>query len=122
MVDKDFDTFYLLSKVQSLLDNWLDVTSIIVEKTFGFDTQAECDVQARLLSPAAYSKDVFGTNRTIVVGLTPGLYAVTDGFHAQYFNHYDGVDSVVSPNIWPCCFSFFLTVHTHVAAFATFFT
>ena len=30
-----------------------------------------------------------------------GLYAVTDGLHAQYFNHYDGVDSVVTPNVWP---------------------
>lgn len=84
-----------------MFDNWLDVTSIIIEKSFGFDSDAECEVQAQLLSPAAYSRDVFGTNRTIVVGLTSGLYAVTDGLHVQYFNHYDGVDSIVTPNAWP---------------------
>lgn len=84
-----------------MLDNWLDVSSIIVEKSFGLDPEAECEVQAKLLSPASYSRDVFGSNRTIVVGLTPGLYAVTDGLHVQYFNHYDGVDSMVTPNAWP---------------------
>lgn len=84
-----------------MVDNWLDVSSIIVVKTFGIDPGVECESQAALLTPAAYSRDVFGTNRTTVVGLTPGLYAVTDGLHAQYFNHYDGVNSIVSPNIWP---------------------
>lgn len=84
-----------------MVDNWFDVASIIVVKTFGIDPRAECEQQARLLSPASYSRDIFGTNRTIVVGLTPGLYAVTDGTHIQYFNHYDGVDSMVTPNAWP---------------------
>jgi hypothetical protein len=84
-----------------MVDNWLDVSSIIVLKTFGLDPGLECESQAALLTPAAYSRDIFGTNRTTVVGLTPGLYAVTDGVHAQYFNHYDGVNSVVSPSIWP---------------------
>lgn len=84
-----------------LLDNWFDVSSIIVAKSFGLDPMAECEAQYQLLSPAAYSRDIFGTNRTIVVGLTAGLYAVTDGLHVQYFNHYDGVDSMVTPNAWP---------------------
>jgi hypothetical protein len=84
-----------------MVDNWLDVSSIIVLKTFGLDPGAECEYQAALLTPAAYSRDIFGNNRTTVVGLTPGLYAVTDGVNAQYFNHYDGVNSIVSPNIWP---------------------
>jgi len=66
-----------------LIDNWLDVSSIIVQKSFGLDPKAECDAQALLLSPASYSRAIFGNNRTVVVGLTPGLYAVTDGVHAQ---------------------------------------
>ncbi len=90
-----------IRNVGMMFDNWLDVSSIIVEKSFGFDPEAECEVQAKLLSPAAYSRDVFGTNRTIVVGMTAGLYAVTDGVHVQYFNHYDGVDTLVTPNAWP---------------------
>lgn len=84
-----------------LVDNWLDVSSIIIQKSFGLDPKAECDAQALLLSPAAYSRALFGTNRVIVVGLTSGLYAVTDGTHAQYFNHYDSIESTIAPNAWP---------------------
>lgn len=84
-----------------LVDNWLDVSSIIVQKNFGLDPRAECEAQAQLLTPASYSRAVFGTNRTVVVGLTPGLYAVTDGTHAQYFNHYDSIESTIATNAWP---------------------
>lgn len=84
-----------------MVDNWLDVSSIIVQKSFGLDPKAECEAQAQLLSPASYSRAIFGTNRTIVVGLTSGLYAVTDGTHAQYFNHYDSIESTIAPNAWP---------------------
>lgn len=84
-----------------LFDNWFDVASIIVQKSLGLDPKAECDMQARLLAPASYSRAVFKNNRTIVVGLTPGLYAVTDGTHAQYFNHYDSIESTILPNAWP---------------------
>lgn len=84
-----------------LLDNWLDVSSIIVQKSLGIDPRADCEAQAQLLAPAAYSRAVFGTSRTIVVGLTRGLYAVTDGRHAQYFNHYDSIESTIATNAWP---------------------
>jgi hypothetical protein len=84
-----------------LVDNWLDVSSIIVQKSLGLDPKAECEAQAMLLSPASYSRAVFGQNRTTVVGLTPGLYAVTDGTHAQYFNHYDSIESTILPNAFP---------------------
>lgn len=90
-----------LRNLGMLLDNWLDVTSIIVQKSLGLDPKAECEAQALLLSPANYSKAVFGSNRTVVVGLTRGLYAVTDGVHAQYFNHYDSIESTIAPNAWP---------------------
>ena len=36
-----------------------------------------------------------------MIGLADGLYADTDGVHAQYFNHYYSVESVASPNVWP---------------------
>lgn len=35
------------------------------------------------------------------VGLTEGLYAVTDGQHVMYFSSYDATESVGAPNIWP---------------------
>lgn len=91
------------------VDNWADVSSIIAERFLGLlsekDLQAlDCDAVAKSLVPAAYSRALFddSSNRNkIVVGMTDGLYAVTDGRHAQYFNHYDSVESMASPNIWP---------------------
>jgi hypothetical protein len=54
------------------------------------------------LTAANYSRDVFGpTSKIRVVGLTEGLYAVTDGKSIQYFNHYGSTKSVVSVNAWP---------------------
>ena len=85
-------------------DNWLDVSSIIAQRSLGLlDDQLDCESTAKSLTPAFYSRQLFSSNtrQKIVVGLTDGLYAVTDGLHAQYFNHYDSVESVASPNVWP---------------------
>lgn len=98
----------LVAGVRSLgimADNWIDVSSIIVQKFLRLldDGEASCDQQARSLVPAFYSRQLFSSNarNKIVVGLTPGLYAITDGVHAQYFNHYDSVDTIASPYVWP---------------------
>lgn len=91
-----------------MLDNWLDVSSIIVQRSLGIGTEnLDCEQTAKSLTPAFYSKDLFDSSSStknmpkIVVGLTDGLYAVTDGVHAQYFNHYDSVDTQTSPYAWP---------------------
>jgi hypothetical protein len=90
-----------------LVDNWLDVSSIIAQRTLGLlgKGQADCISSAKSLTPAFYSRQLFGTEganrRKVVVGLTEGLFAVTDGVHAQYFNHYDSVESIASPYVWP---------------------
>jgi hypothetical protein len=90
-----------------LVDNWLDVSSIIAQRTLGLlgKGQADCTSSAKSLTPAFYSRQLFGTEganrRKVVVGLTEGLFAVTDGVHAQYFNHYDSVESIASPYVWP---------------------
>jgi hypothetical protein len=91
-----------------LVDNWLDVSSIIALRSLSIsDDQTDCESKAKSLTPAFYSRQLFdgadgSANREkIVVGLTDGLYAVTDGVHAQYFNHYDSVETVASPYVWP---------------------
>lgn len=89
-----------------MVDNWLDVSSIILQRTLRLldEGEATCDQQARSLAPAFYSRQLFSNSNNrnkIVVGLTPGLYAITDGVHAQYFNHYDSVDTIASPYVWP---------------------
>ena len=98
-----------LRNVGIMLDNWMDVFSIIAQRTLGIGGEnLDCQQTAKSLTPAFYSKDLFdsgsGANNNrakVVVGLTEGLYAVTDGVHAQYFNHYDSVDSQTSPYAWP---------------------
>jgi hypothetical protein len=103
----DFDPpFDMLSaglrNIGSLLDNWLDVSSIIVQDGVGLDTgSTACEQVPLALAAANYSRVLFGTNKTTIVGLTDGLYAVTDGVHVQYFNHYDRVESVSVSNAWP---------------------
>lgn len=100
-----------------MVDNWLDVFSIIAQVSLSIGGKGlDCQATAKSLTPAYYSKQLFDgasasddeptrlgiANRPkIVVGLTSGLYAVTDGVHAQYFNHYDSVDSQTSPYAWP---------------------
>jgi hypothetical protein len=102
-----------LRNLGTMTDNWLDVSSIIAQRSLGLlspkNAEAlDCEATAKSLVPAAYSRQLFTdsggvtTNRPkIVVGLTPGLYAITDGRHAQYFNHYDSVETMASPNVWP---------------------
>lgn len=84
-----------------MMDNWLDVTSIIVQSSLGFDPGLECDSVALAITPLNRSQELFGANQTTVVGLTEGLYAITDGTSVQYFNHYDSVSSILAPSLWP---------------------
>ena len=77
---------------------------MIVQRSLGLlDDQLDCESRAKPLTAAFYSRQLFSSNtrQKIVAGLTHGLYAVTDGLHAQYFNHYNSVESVASPNVWP---------------------
>lgn len=90
-----------LRNLGDMLDNWLDVSSIVIQETLGIDTDTECRELSLSLTPANYSRQVFGTNEVRVVGLTEGLYAVTDGNSVQYFNHYGSTESIVSAGAWP---------------------
>jgi hypothetical protein len=87
-------------------NNWLDMSSIIAQRSLGLlDVPLDCESRAKSLMPVFYFRQLFCSHirPKIIVGLTDGLYAVTDGLHAQYFDHYDSVDSesVASPKVWP---------------------
>lgn len=88
-----------------MVDNWLDVSSIIVQESIGISSRTECEASLGDLAYANYSKELFQGAKTTqlrVVGLTEDMYAVTDGTHAQYFYHgKSGGESVLSPNAWP---------------------
>ena len=57
------------------IDNWVDVASIIVQKTIGITDVPTCDSLAMGFGPMNYSTTLFGNNQPAVVGLTEGLYA-----------------------------------------------
>lgn len=91
-----------LRNVGQLVDNWVDVSTAIIQGSLGFDTSAiECEKAALALNPANYSRKIFEQRQVATVGLTEGLYGVSDGIHVQYFTHYDSTESVVSPNVFP---------------------
>jgi hypothetical protein len=83
------------------MDNWINVVAIIAQKTVGLQNIPTCDELALGMGPADYSKELFGTSQPTVVGMTEGLYAVTDGTHAQYYSSYNVLQSITAPNIWP---------------------
>lgn len=82
-------------------DNFLDVGSIIVQSSLGFDPDLQCDQIALAITPLNKSTELFADSQTAVVGLTEGLYAITDGLHVQYFSHYNSVVSSVAKNAFP---------------------
>jgi hypothetical protein len=84
----------------SLLDNWIDVTSIIVQGSLGF-TIPSCDQFAPTLTAVNSSAELFGSNETTLVGIDDGLYALTDGYNVQYFNHRTQRESILHSNAWP---------------------
>jgi hypothetical protein len=86
------------------VDNWINVGSIIIQRSLGMVDLPTCDLLASGLTAADYSKELFGTNLLkppLLVGLTEGLYAVTNWVHAQYFSSYRSVESTTVTNIWP---------------------
>lgn len=90
-----------MRNIGQLLDNWLDVGSIILQSSVGLDPGLKCDQMPLGITPLNRSRDLFGANETAVVGLTEGLYAITDGYGAQYFSHYHSVSTSLSPGAWP---------------------
>ena len=76
----DFEpSFNMLSSgLRSLgmgIDNWVDVASIIVQKTIGITDVPSCESLAVGWGPSNYSTTLFLGKQPTVVGLTEGLYA-----------------------------------------------
>ena len=60
-----------------MLDNWLDITSVIVERSLNISSVPDCDKIPLGMTPFNRSNDTFRDNQTVIVGLTEGLYAIT---------------------------------------------
>jgi hypothetical protein len=62
------------------IDNWIDVSSIIIQKTIGITDVPTCESLALAFGPSNYSTALFGDRQILVVGLTEGLYAGNSSF------------------------------------------
>lgn len=71
-----------LRALGSMVDNWLDVSVLIVQATLGFSLPA-CSQLPDLLRDMDFRTNSFGANTTIMVGMTPSMFARTDGVGVQ---------------------------------------
>lgn len=73
-----------------------------MQKSLGLKVDVDCEAVARALVPANYDRGVFGLDRqTTVVGLSSGVYAVTNGRDIQWFNSFDSQQTEIVPRAWP---------------------
>lgn len=82
------------------LDNWLNIAALIVQESVTGEAPS-CQAPPVQQDVSAPDTTLFGTAETIVVGLTPGLYAVTDGWHTEYTVFWTAVQRMVVGRSWP---------------------
>ena len=95
------------------IDNWIDVTTLVVQATLNF-TLPQCTQIPQLLSDQTFQKSFFGSNATTMVGMTESLFAKTDGVGVQFFTTTESWETELKPNAFP----FPITVNYGVAAIA----
>jgi len=83
-------------------DNWLNVALLIVESTVAGQAAVGCAAPTRVGSVWTDVSGVFAARENLrVVGLTPGMYAVTDGRSAAYFALTGGARLRFALENWP---------------------
>lgn len=81
-------------------DNWLDVLVLIVEGTLG-RTSPKCNTIPDLLRDVDFRANMFGSNETVLVGMTEHMFARTDGYGVQYFSTDRDWQTVLHPDAFP---------------------
>ena len=89
-----------LRSVGTFLDNWLDVTVLIVESSLGYATP-NCTAIPDLLANVSFQTQFFGSNATILAGMTETLFARTDGLNVQYFSLAQSWQTSYNPLAFP---------------------
>jgi hypothetical protein len=89
-----------LRYIGMMFDNWLDVIVLIVEASLGRDTP-ECTSIPNLLADQSFQTTFFGANATIIAGMTPNLFARTDGWGVQYFSMSRDWQTILHPSAFP---------------------
>lgn len=82
------------------VDNWLDVLILIVEGTLNRPSPS-CTTVPDLLRDFNFKVNTFGSNETVMVGMTPHMFARTDGTSVQYFSMDRNWQTVVHRDAFP---------------------
>lgn len=83
-----------------VLDNWVNIAALILEETVTGDAPT-CAAPPLGTDIAAPDPGLFEGRETAVVGLTPGMYAITDGVSTQYTVYWSAVQRLVVSHSWP---------------------
>lgn len=87
------------------VDNWLDVTVLVVQEIVLPGTAPRCSDAGgdpTLDVGDEVNKLLFESNNTVLVGLTETMFANTDGYNVLYYSTAKGaVRSEVAENVWP---------------------
>ena len=101
--DVTYLTTLLVAGVRALgtvVDNWLDFLVVALEKSF-MDVTRSC-APTLISSVWQNASEIFGTSEIHVVGLTPSLYAITDGDSVVYHSMIGaGVQTKYALHAWP---------------------
>ena len=82
-----------------LIDNWVNIALVVTQAVLS-GTTVTCDSASNALSPGLFVDAAhFGTNASVVVGLTSWMYAVTDGYSALYVSSDESLG--LREQLWP---------------------
>ena len=93
------------------LDNWMDVGVLIVEATLDRPLP-QCTSLPDLLRDFNFKENFFAANETTIVGMTPSLFARTDGLGVQYFS----LSRDWQTMLYPLAFPFAIAIDHGLAA------
>ena len=87
--------------VGTMFDNWLDMSLVIIERTFRLNS-TDCDLMD-VRGDLSISLAAFGGNLTVMTAITSSVFTVTDGTSIQYFDTGRAMQVVTSPlgEGWP---------------------
>ena len=82
------------------VDNWLDISLLVVNAALNRPAP-ECKSLPDLLRDFDFKENFFGSNETVMVGMTDYMFARTDGYGVQYFSMDRDWQTVLHPEAFP---------------------
>lgn len=82
------------------IDNWLDVLVLIVQASLG-KPLPDCISLPAAVADVASQAALFGSNATVIAGMTNAMFARTDGVSVQYFSLARDWQMVLHPDAFP---------------------